>query len=101
MAEKLFRHKHDTLGSIKSAGLRLHGFCLNPDCAWDADLDIDDLIARLGSHHSAKQPELVPLLICSHCGGKRIAVVLSAAEDIPAETAEHVRSSWRSAHARD
>jgi hypothetical protein len=41
------------------------------------------------------QPDLVPLLVCSRCGGKDIAVVLSATEEVPTETAEHVRQAWK------
>lgn len=95
MAEKLFPYKHRTLGAIQDAGLRLHAFCLNPDCGWDADLEIPELIERLGRQHSAMQPDLVPLLVCSRCGGKDVAVVLSAAGEIPPETAQHVRQAWK------
>jgi hypothetical protein len=95
VAEKLFPYKHRTLGAIRNAGLHLHAFCLNPGCGWDADLDIGTLIERLGRQHSAMQPDLVPLLVCSRCGGKDIAVVLSATEEVPTETAEHVRQDWK------
>lgn len=94
LAEKLYPMKHKTLGAIQDAGLRLHAFCLNPDCGWDADLDLANLIEQLGRQHSARQPDLVPLLVCSRCGGKKIAVVLSAAENVPAETADHIRREW-------
>lgn len=95
VAEKLFPYKRKTLGAIQGAGLRLHAFCLNPDCGWDADLDISELIERLGHDHSAMQPDLVPLLVCSRCGGKDIAVVLSATQEVSAKAAKHVRQSWK------
>lgn len=94
MAEKLYPMKHKTLGAIQDAGLHLHAFCLNPDCGWDANLALADLVERLGRQHSARQPDLVPLLVCSRCGGKKIAVVLSAAETVPAQTADHIRRGW-------
>ena len=95
MAEKLFPTRSKTLRTIKEAGWRLHAFCLNPDCGWHADLDIDALITRLGESHSSQQPALVPLLVCSQCGGKDIAVEPSLAKDIPEAHAERVREQRR------
>ena len=95
MAEKLFPMRSKTLRTIKDAGWRLHAFCLNPDCGWHADLDVDALIARLGAFHSSQQPALVPLLVCSQCGGKDIAMEPSLAKDIPEAQAERVREQRR------
>jgi hypothetical protein len=95
MAEKLFPTRSKTLRTIKDAGWRLHAFCLNPDCGWHADLDVDMLIARLGEYHSSQQPALVPLLVCSRCGGKDIAVEPSLAKEIPEKHAERVRELRR------
>jgi hypothetical protein len=91
MADKLFPMKHKTLRAIRDAGLRLHAFCLKPDCEWHADLDLDAMIEILGGEHSAQQPALVPRLYCSQCGGKSIAVELSASADVPPATVEHIR----------
>lgn len=95
MAERLYPTTHKTLASLKEAGLRLHAFCLRPGCGWHADVDIDFMIAKLGGGFSSAQPAVVPKLVCSQCGSKEIAVVLSGADDVSPQAAEHIRDSWR------
>ena len=90
MAERIFPTRHTTLGALQAAGLRLHAFCLRDDCRWHADLDLESLISRLGRDHGAQQPNLVPKLVCSRCGGKEISVVLSATADVPDDTAAYI-----------
>lgn len=97
MTERLYPVHHKTLGAIRDAGLRLHAFCLREGCGWHADLDIDDMIARLGERHSSRQPDIVPKLICSQCGGKEIAVELTLAKEVPDAGASYVKGARRGA----
>lgn len=92
MREKLIAVRHRTLGALRDAGLHLHAYCNTPDCHWSAPLDLSAMIDRLGAAQSALPPDLAPRLVCSRCGGKDVAVVLSAAEELPGETVNHLRA---------
>jgi hypothetical protein len=86
---------HSTLGALRDAGLGLHAFCLNKACHWHADLDVNDLIERLGRRQSAQPPDLVPLLVCSQRGGKQIAVVLKVGDhEVPDDAASDLKRRW-------
>jgi hypothetical protein len=92
MREKLIAVRHRTLGALKDAGLHLHAYCNNPGCHWSAPLDLAAMIEKLGDDQSALPPDLAPRLVCSRCGGKNVAVVLSAAEELPDEAAAFLRA---------
>ncbi|MCV3768557.1 hypothetical protein [Rhizobium sp. TRM95796] len=91
MREKLIAVRHRTLGALRDAGLHLHAYCNNPGCHWSSRLDLSAMIERLGEDQSALPPDLAPRLVCSRCGGKNVAVVLSAAEELPDDAAEYLR----------
>jgi hypothetical protein len=93
MREKLIAVRHRTLGALRDAGLNLHAYCNNPGCLWSAPLDLSVMIEKLGGDQSALPPELAPRLVCSRCGGKNVAVVLSAATDLPEEAAAYLREN--------
>lgn len=95
MREKLIAVRHRTLGALREAGLHLHAYCNNPGCHWSAPLDLSAMIEKLGVEQSALPPALAPRLVCSRCGGKNVAVVLSAAQDLPEETAAYLRENAR------
>lgn len=91
MREKLIAVRHRTLGALREAGLHLHAYCNTPGCHWSAPLDLASMIDRLGADQSALPPDLAPRLVCSRCGGKDVAVVLSAAPELPEEAAAYLR----------
>ena len=95
MREKLIAVRHRTLGALRDAGLHLHAYCNNPGCHWSAPLDLPSMIDRLGEHQSALPPDLAPRLVCSRCGGKNVAVVLSAAPELPDDAAAYLRQTNR------
>jgi hypothetical protein len=95
MVERGYPTRHKTLASLKEAGLKLFAFCNNPACRWSAVLDTDELIAKLGEQHGTLPTDMVPRLICSQCGSKDVGVVLSAADEVPTETAEHIKKRNR------
>lgn len=74
----MYPTRHRTLKAIKEAGLRLYAYCNNPECHWSSLLNVDELIERLGEQQSTLPPDLVPRLYCSQCGGREVAIVLSA-----------------------
>ncbi|WP_137156140.1 hypothetical protein [Rhizobium sp. FKL33] len=92
MREKLIAVRHRTLGALRDAGLHLHAYCNNDGCHWSAPLDLSAMIEKLGEAQSALPPDLAPRLVCSRCGGKDVAVVLSAAEALPDDAARYLRS---------
>lgn len=46
------------------------------DCGHNAMLDLLALRAKLGPNHGALHKDLVPLLVCSECGGKRSSLTM-------------------------
>ena len=71
----------DTLIAIKESGHGLWASCaIDSSCTHFADLDIDGLIARLGSDFSIvdRRQELRDRLRCGKCGRKGVQVRLAA-----------------------
>jgi hypothetical protein len=93
IGERLFPTTHNTLAKIRDAGLHLYGYCFNPDCRWEAVVELDRLIETLGPDQSALQPNLVPKLHCPKCKSKEIAIELTATEVVPASTAAYLRKN--------
>lgn len=57
-------------------GLSIH--CSTYLCHNHAMLDLVALRERLGPDHGAMHDDLVPLFVCSKCGGKKLGLILHA-----------------------
>lgn len=66
-------------GSI-DLGMTITAWCHNSACAHHAKLDLLALRDKLGPDHGALHDDLVPLLRCSKCGGKKLGLIASTAE---------------------
>lgn len=74
--------------------MHLRAFCMA--CDWSAILDNETLIKKLGRGYGSMPTDLVPVLVCSKCGSKDLAVTLAVNEDeVPKETADHIREVWK------
>ena len=100
LPETIYPVYNTTIGKVIDAGLRIHAYC--QACGWNGDLDLEEIARRRGRHQSSLPMHLVPLLVCSQCGGKDIATVLMAGENAPPtealdEVVRHQRSGDESA----
>lgn len=56
-------------------GHTMHVYCHNPKCQHRSTLDLLKLRDRLGPDHGALSDDLMPHLVCSKCGGRKIGLI--------------------------
>lgn len=66
-----------TIQEFIETGDRLTAWCQDVKCRHHAVLDMAALRDRLGPDHGAMHDDLVPLLKCSKCRGKKIGLIRS------------------------
>ncbi|WP_394890476.1 hypothetical protein ACG873_03580 [Mesorhizobium sp. AaZ16] len=67
----------ETIQSFIDSGDTLTAYCHNSRCHHRQVLEMTKLRDRLGPDHGAMHDDLVPLLVCSKCGGKKIGLIRS------------------------
>lgn len=68
----------ETIQTFIDSGDRLEAWCHNPACNHHQRLDMIALREKLGPDHGSMHDDLVPLLYCSKCGGKKIGLIRQA-----------------------
>lgn len=59
----------DSLGKMQALGMRLSVSCYTYLCHKHTWIDMDELITRLGDHHSCMEVDLKPHYYCAKCRG--------------------------------
>lgn len=65
----------ETIQTFIDSGDKLRVYCHNPLCSHHLELDMMMLRDRLGPHYGAMHDDLVPLLRCSKCDGKKVGLI--------------------------
>lgn len=66
-----------TIQEFIDSGDKLRVYCHASHCNHHAELDMLMLRDKLGPDHGAMHDDLVPLLRCSKCGGKKVGLIRS------------------------
>jgi len=70
-------HDNSTIQGMIDGGYSTRAYCQNAKCGHYADLDWPALRDRLGPDHGSMHDDIVPLLVCSKCGGKDIGLIMT------------------------
>lgn len=91
---------NSTIQGAIDLGLVINVHCHNAACANHATLDLHALRDKLGPDHGALHDDLVPLLRCSKCGGRKVGIIISskdAERAAPGGPRGGIASSYRKA----
>ena len=65
----------ETIQTFIDSGDKLRVYCHASHCSHHAELDMLRLRDTLGPDHGSMHDDLVPLLRCSKCGGKKVGLI--------------------------